>query len=313
MRKRTVIYWIFTGIIFALVNLFVMSSNAYRSKTARIDGHIESLRKFADSTAGGLTIFIGNSYVRASMVKPPERDDLYVLTVSGMPLNDMAYVLEALPADIPVSRVVLGLGYDYATPVRSHSYMYRKYTGGNAVARAWWSLPVARAYSLSSTIVKQQVNCWRKGGGNSCSGDDEGEDRGGEKELDSDADLQRSVERRLGEYSPYVSTLSTDFSQQLTHLRELAAQRDITLLAYTAPIAPGLRADLPAQTLSDFRSAVERSGIPYVDLNLSFNDWNYTQFSDATHVRRATGGIKTTQALIEFMQNSGADIASAAP
>ena len=295
----------------------------YKSKAGRVDYHYEqigSLDKMIEKT-----LVIGNSYVNASF-RPSEDDKrFYKLIVSGMPLDDIVNIIETLPPNTDFKSIVIGLSYMDAQPVRSRAYIYRQYSAENWLSRFWWSIPLVRGNSLASTILKEDVKCLVKlNRAKSCAGrltfglenlDEElameaiGDEYGIPTSNEEDQ-MARSVSRRYQEFAPFMLDISPQLKIKLMRIKTICAQKRISLFAYTAPIIKELRLRLNNDVIEGFRSTVTDVGIPYVDLNLVFPDWDYSYFHDASHVKANSGGKMTTTYLISYI---GEDIAQSGP
>ena len=315
MWFRYLVFWILTFSIPFIANIYIESSPMYRSKAGVIDLHYKKINNL-DKTHKR-TLVIGNSYVNASF-RPEESDkQFYKLIVSGMPLDDMVKIIETLPPNTEFKNIVIGLGYNYATPVVSRSHIYRQYSADNPLSRLWWSIPLVRGKSLASIIIKEDVKCLSKfkyvkrcadrlnfkidNTNEELEADGKAEHIVNTIKPDEKAWMVRSVNRRFKQYAPYTLDISELFSDKLIAIKEICAQRDIKLYAYTAPIIKDLRMRLDEDVLQKFRSTVEGVGINYVDLNIIFPDWDHTYFHDASHVASNSGGEKTTNYLKNFI------------
>ncbi len=325
MWFRYIVFWVLTFSIPFMANSYIENSIMYRSKAGKIDFHYQQINSLNDTHEK--TLIIGNSYVNASFRPQKSDKQFYKLIVSGMPLDDIVSIVETLPPNTDFKNIVIGLGYNYATPIVSRSYIYRQYSADNELSKLWWSIPLVRGNSLISTSLKEDVKClfeFKKA--NRCdvrlnnigldnvdedlAAEEAADDLGNTLQYDEKERMMRSVNRRFEQYVPYTLDISKLFRAKLTRIKEICAQRDINIYAYTAPIVKDLRVRLNEDVLQRFRSTLEDVGIPYVDLNIIFPDWDHSYFHDATHVTAETGGLKTTEYLIDFIND---DISKANP
>jgi hypothetical protein len=310
---RIGIYLLLTSILLGSLNYYVSSTVMYKSKTEKIDMLYKELgRHEAPRTTGNnVDLVIGNSYVAASFNPDNEGDDFVLFTVSGMPMVDMLGIIEHLPEATAVKTVLVGLGYNYATPVGGTSSSYDLHFTANPLRKAWASIPLVRGRSIASTALKEDVKCiFAQFVPMRCSRDESVEvetDQGERAEItpynptEHLKQLHISTRKRYKQYLPFTSQLSDSFLGYLLRMQEACKRRNIQLFAYTAPIYSELRQKLPSATLDKFRAAVAMSGIEYVDLNMVFPHWGAKAFSDATHVSKTTSGRKTTEYLLDFI------------
>ncbi len=293
-RAAHITYAVLTALLVVAVNAYVGTHPLYRDKTRKVDAQLAALDGLREQSAKRpIRLFIGNSYVRTS-IRPSHDPTEARFIVSGLPLADVLHVLRSLPSGLRVGTVFVGLGYNYATPPSSLAYVYRRHEAKNAVARAWWSIPVARGYSLSSTLVKNDLLCITTG--RSCR-----DQRSGARSLTSPsgrfltfgrladdsaahaARIEAQVPERLREYRPFTSEVSPAFESDL---RAIAAECELLgarLITFTAPIYQSLRQELDPAVLERFRSTAA-SVSAYVDYNERFPDWGPSYFADPTHV-----------------------------
>lgn len=277
-------YVILTALLMLGVNAYVASHPLYRDKTMKVDEQLDALARLGQRGAEQpITLFIGNSYVRTS-IQPSDHPAEARFIINGLPLADVPHVLRSLPENARVGTVVVGLGYNYATPPRSLAYVYRRHEAANPVARAWWSIPVARSYSLSSTLVKNDVLCIATGKRCRDAGrQPQSFERRADDSAEHAARIEADVPIRLREYRPFTSEVSPWF---VSDLREIAAECDrlgARLVTFTAPIYPPLRLALDPAVLARFRAAAS-SVSTYVDYNERYPDWSAAYFADPTHV-----------------------------
>jgi predicted DNA-binding WGR domain protein len=281
---RHAAYPVLTALLVLAVNAYVQSHPLYRDKTRKVDEQLDALAELSELSADRpITLFVGNSYVRTSVQPSSEPTDARFI-INGLPLADVPHVLRSLPDGLRVGTVVVGLGYNYATPPRSLAYVYRRHETKNPVARLWWSIPVARSYSLSSTLVKNDLLCLTLG--KSC------RDAGAKAQSferradDSEAHARRieaEVRRRLREYRPFTSEVSPSFGEDLRAIHDECARLGARMVTFTAPIYSGLRRELDPAVLERFRKTAA-SVSPYVDYNERYPDWSAAYFADPTHV-----------------------------
>lgn len=316
MLLRYFVFWFITLVIIFAANAYIENSSMYASKAYRVDLHYQNIGKLEN--IDNMTLIIGNSYVNASFLPKVDDKNFYKFIVSGIPLDDIVNVIETLPLDTGFKNIVVGLGYNYSTPVLSHSNIYKKYSTENWLSRLWWSAPLVRGHSLASTIVREDAKCiFRAKYAKQCTENLDEEimeveiiDNYDGKEFDEKQRMSQSVVRRYKEFSPYMLDVSSLFKDKLNRIKEACAKRNIKLYTYTAPIFKDLRVKLNDRVLQKFRLEVEDVGIPYVDLNLVFPDWDYFYFGDASHVNSETGGLLTTQYIMDFMNKNATNIKS---
>lgn len=301
-RLHHAAYPVLTALLLALVNGYVANHPLYLSKTRKVDEQMVGLAAREHAAEPPLVLVIGNSYVRTAI--QPAADASYTkFIMNGLPLPDVAHVLRSLPDGLPVDTIVVGLGYNYATPVRSLSYVYRRYEANNPVARAWWSIPVARSYSLSSTMVKNDLVCLAKR--QPCRGkSDQGEsfERRGESPAEHTQRIQGQVAQRLREYRPFTSEVSPVFEETLLDIRAECDRLGARMLTFTAPIYQQLRDQLDPAVLARFRETAA-SVSPYVDFNLRYPSWETPYFGDPTHLAPDGEGARiVTGDLQRFLQ-----------
>ena len=295
-----------TALLILAVNGYVVSHPLYISKTRAVDEQLASLDGRAEESAKHpLTLFVGNSYVRTG-VRPPAEDVYAQFILNGLPLSDVVHILRSLPEGLQVDTVAVGLGYNYATPARSFSYVYRKYEATNPVAEAWWTIPVARSYSLSSTMVKNDLICLAQR--KPCRGND-GEIPTFERRADdSDAHAERieaEVGRRLREYLPFTSKVSPLFEGDLLAIRAECDRLGADMMTFTMPIYRPLRVALDPSVLERFRETAA-SVSPYIDLNQRYPNWKPAYFADPTHLAQDGQGAQVATAeLLRFISGEG--------
>lgn len=301
-RLRHATYPVLTALLLALVNGYVANHPLYVSKTLKIDEQMAALAAREQLVEPPLILVVGNSYVRTA-IQPSAEAGYTKFIMNGLPLPDVAHVLRSLPDGLRVGTVVVGLGYNYATPVRSLSYVYRRYEAHNPVARAWWSIPVARSYSLSSTMVKNDLVCLAKG--RPCRGKREkGEPF--ERLADSSSEhaqrVQGEVARRLREFRPFTSEVSPVFEETLLDIRTQCDRLGARMLTFTAPIYEPLRDQLDPAVLARFRETAA-SVSPYVDFNQRYPSWGPAYFADPTHLAQDGEGARiVTGDLLRFLR-----------
>ncbi|TFH29592.1 MAG: hypothetical protein E4H00_06670 [Myxococcales bacterium] len=295
-------YPVLTALLLALVNGYVANHPLYLSKTRKVDQQMAALAAREPAVEPPLILVVGNSYVRTAI--QPAADAGYTkFIMNGLPLPDIAHVLQSLPDGLRVETVVVGLGYNYATPVRSLSYVYRRYEAHNPVARAWWSIPVARSYSLSSTMVKNDLVCLATG--QPCRGKrDQGEslERRDESSAEHAQRVQGEVARRLREFRPFTSEVSPVFEETLLDIRAQCDRLGARMMTFTAPIYEPLRDQLDPAVLARFRETAA-SVSPYVDFNQRYPSWEPAYFADPTHLAPDGEGARiVTGDLQRFLQ-----------
>lgn len=300
---RHTAYPILTALLLGLVNGYVANHPLYVDKTRKVDEQLAALVDLeAASAERPLTLIVGNSYVRTAI--QPSADDSYTkFILNGLPLADVVHVLRSLPDGLRVGTVIVGLGYNYATPVRSLSYVYRRHEASNAVARGWWSIPVARSYSLSSTMVKNDLVCLAKG--RVCRGKKD-QAQPFERRADaSEAHAERidgEVARRLREYRPFTSEVSPSFAETLRAIGVECDRLGARMRTFTAPIYEPLRGQLDPGVLARFRETAA-SVSPYVDFNERYPDWKAPYFADPTHLAQDAEGARIVTAdLLRFLR-----------
>jgi len=307
------LYLLLTIALLVSLNFYVSSTEMYKGKTEKIDANFKKLgkheRKGATSTK--VKLVIGNSYVAASFVPGNNDDKIVVFTVFGMPMVDMVGIIEHLPENTVVDSVLIGLGYNYASPVGGSSSSYDMYFTSSPLRKLWASIPLVRGRSIASTALKEDVKCLLSPiVAVECSkeGGDEVEAGLVEPAVATPVDaeehlkeLRKSTQRRYKEYEPFTSQLSDKFAVYLRRMREECERRNIKLYAYTAPIYSELHQKLTQGVLDEFREAVGAADIEYADLNLVFPDWGAEMFSDATHIAKRSAGKQTTEYLLNFI------------
>lgn len=305
-KLSNVVYAALTVLLLLAVNCYVASHPLYISKTHAVDEQLSALDEIIEqSAARPLTLLIGNSYVRTG-VQPPADEAYAKFVINGLPLSDVVHILRSLPDELEIDTVAVGIGYNYATPVRSFSYVYRKYEAANPLATAWWAIPVARSYSLSSTMVKNDLICLARN--EACRGGD-GEPPAFERAADqSDAHAERveaDLGRRIREYLPFTSQVSPRLEEDLIAIRNECERLGAEMAAFTMPIYGPLRDALEPSVLEQFRETAA-SVSRYVDLNQRYPDWNASYFADPTHLARGSQGARlATTELLRFIGGRG--------
>ena len=300
---RHAAYPLLTALLLALVNGYVAHHPLYVDKTRKVDEQLAVLASLESaSVERPLVLIIGNSYVRTAI--QPSPDDSYTrFIMNGLPLADVVHVLRSLPDGLRVDTIAVGLGYNYATPVRSLSYVYRRHEASNPIARAWWSVPVARSYSLSSTMVKNDLVCLAER--QSCRGKTENEQSFERRADSSEAHAQHlddEVPRRLREYRPFTSEVSPVFEETLHSIRGECDRLGARMLTFTAPIYQPLREQLDPGVLARFRETAA-SVSRYLDFNERYPSWKSSYFADPTHLARDGEGARIVTAdLLRFLQ-----------
>lgn len=307
--KAIVLYSFSTLALIMVLNAYVASSFMYQRKTTQIDTLYQSL--LMSSRSGrpdeALTVVIGNSYVGRSFQADPTRLNALKFTVGGMLLVDILAVVENLPDNVAIESLVVGLGYNYANPVKGASSLYDKHITSNPVRRAWTSIPLVRGHSFSSAIIKEDLRCisaQRSFAICHGSGPEEAVEDIANTDIGADSaeahlkDLQQSTKQRYAEYEPFVTSVNDSLEEYLLRLQDACDKRGIRLFAYTAPIYKELRALLDPTVIHQFREAINDTGIDYVDMNQIYPDWDGHYFMDATHVDPTIGGTLTTDYLI---------------
>ena len=286
--KGLYLYLALTAVLIAGLNIYVAVSPMYSSKAGRVDENYEMLATKAGLCSGGeQNLVLGNSYVARSFLVEEDDCTFSQFVVSGMPLGDAVNIIRNLPASTDFKHVVFGLGYDQANPIRNDSTVYRSHWAGNPLERWFWALPIVRGRGLVLDLVREDVKCVV--GRNECARE-EMEMPGREARV---APFEDSIRSRYREYQPYVGSVSRKMSEGLVALRNLAADRHIGLLVYTAPIAPELRRLLGDDFVREFHAAIRMTGVRYVDMNEVASQWDVSYFLDATHVGVKGGSIIT--------------------
>jgi len=302
-RVTLATYGLLTVLFIIAVNLYVASHPLYRGKAGRIDALYAKLQAASATPCPdapeGRTLVIGNSYVNRSFAL--ETDCRFIkFTVSGMPLQDAARIIEHLKPEDRVARVIVGVGYNEANPVHSDASMYMRYWASLPWYRWLWSLPMVRGRGMALTLLREDAKCIL---GSECARvelaaarDDEPEAR-----VVPDADkFRRSIEMRYREYVPFTASVSASFRETIKDIADACHDRGIPVLLYTAPIAPELHDRLGESFLAAFHEQAQPPGVTYVDFNDRYEDWEQTYFADATHVSEKGARI-VTENLLEML------------
>lgn len=313
-KIRVILYLLITAIILALLNQYIASTEMYGGKTAQIDSNFAELyrREQEQMADRDILLVIGNSYVAASFDADSNGDNTLLFRVAGMPMVDMVGIIENLPNDTVVDTVLVGLGYNYASPVGGTSSGYARHFTSNQLRRAWASLPLVRGRSIASTALKEdvkcllakfvEVRCAKTGNDELGVAQGNGDGRTSVDPIQHLEVIRESVQRRYDEYVPFTSHLSENFQEYLLRMKEACSSKDVRLYAFTAPIYHELRERLVQSTLEDFRASIHLVGIEYVDLNTVFPDWDATMFSDATHVEKGMASKQITEYLLNAIE-----------
>lgn len=292
-RTRTTIFWILTIVLCAGLNRYFAVHPMYRFEAHQIDRSYAGLEKtlqHARESGRPVTLVVGNSYAASSLITgtdfPP---DVGHFSTGGMSLNAVVDLVEHLPGDAPVGLLVVGLGYNYATPLEGGQRMYRTHWTRNPLARCWYGLPMVRSGDSSSNMLKFTLSemLARRGGGSGRGGGAGEPD--GEKDLlsaEHRAFVHGNARERYREYVPFTGHVKDSLPRLVTRLKGICDRRGIRLLTFTAPIHRDVRDRLDPGFLESFREAVRGTGAAYVDLNLAFPDWDESHFDDATHTSR---------------------------
>lgn len=307
MNKLTVsLYILITCAIVVLLNSYIAMSTMYANKMNKIDNNYEQLKLYesANTDGKGIILVIGNSYVASSFYPPNENNEIVMFTVAGMPMVDMLGIIENLPEKNKVTSIVIGIGYNYATPLGGSSAGYHKYFKKNILGKLWSSIPLVRGRSIASTVLKQDIVCllsFMKFFKCQKKSQDENETGSTTPAVARDhlKVIRNDAQRRLKEYQPFTSNIHDNFPVFLERISAACQKRGIKLYAYTAPIFSELRDKLQPEFLNDFYDKIQRSGIPYVDLNLVFPDLDASKFKNATHISKSILREKTTEYLIK--------------
>ncbi len=308
----TAIYLVLTAILVWILNSYIENSEMYENKMEKIDSNFSQFKHESGRVNDGdnFVLVIGNSYVASSFLDELSDDDIYVFTVFGMSLSDAVNIVELLPDDTPVSKLVIGVGYNESIPIAANFSAYRRYESFNMLQEYWWTIPLVRGRSMITTILKEDVKCQvaqLKGG--KCKSELE-QETVAIHALEPDQGLramEKSVKIRFGEYTPYTFEVSNEFERQIKHLQELASQKNIDLFLYTAPIYSGLKQRLDQDTIAKFHHILRTSVDNYIDLNEKFPDIGYRYYEDATHLDKEYGAPITTKFMKNYVRNGTMD------
>lgn len=291
--KRVIFYIVLSSVLFLLLNLFISNAKLYIDKTGKVDKNflkISNQYKGVDADKGVLLV-IGNSYVNTSFdddvtelatgVKPIK------FVVSGMPFEDAVLIAKFYAKNAKTKQLLIGIGYNEASPLDSNSSVYKTHTSDFAIARIWYSIPIVRARSMTIDIIRKEIRVMID---NSISENEEV--LNSQKKIEKDIDLQvehkkwiaKSTEQRYSEYVTFTNSVSPKFYRLLSDLESVAEDNSLRLMVYTAPIYTKLRNRLNQETLDKFNTELSNRDFQYVNLNDVFSDLDGSYFSDATHL-----------------------------
>ncbi len=304
-KIHILVYSGITILLIVMLNFYIADNSMYQSKTKKIDNNYAILNEtIATNSSDNLLLVIGNSYVNASF-NPTINEDVIKFSVFGMTLIDAVNIIENLPENTPIKNILVGIGYNDATSIRSDSSSYDKHFASSWLAMAWSSLPMVRGRSLASTMVREDIHCLSSYVLKArCNKElfNEEEDVVTTRVINSEdheLEMAASTRQRLKEYIPFTSSLNSKFQLYIQRLKAASDLRGVVLYAYTAPIYKELMDQLDPEIINEFRSVVMTSGVNYVDMNLLYPNWGAIMFSDATHVSMTEASDTTTQLLLK--------------
>jgi len=286
------------------INSYVQNSAIYSKRAKKIDDNYSRLNHVSEQSEHSskqAILAIGNSYVATSVIPHGVNNPFIKFTVAGMPMANIIRVVESLSDHSRIRNVLVGLGYNYATPTSSDANMYKAYLEKNELLKKWWSIPMVRGRQVASSIVTEDIKQWlaRQRSGKRSEGGAENM----ATELTAQT-MERSIEQRLREYAPFTRKMSDTFLVNLLAMKRICAKKGMSLFLYTAPVMARLRRQLDPAFIDSFHTTIEGADIPYIDLNLETKLDDATHFKDATHLNR-TGGLLVTRRLAGCSAKSG--------
>lgn len=298
------VYSIITVLIIILLNIYINGNRIYQSRINKIDNNYGELNKaIANNSSGNLLLVTGNSYVNHSFDTSISKGEMVKFAVNGMSFYDVVNIVENLPRKTPITTVLIGIGYDYAIPSKSNSSSYEKHFSTNWVSEMWHSLPMVRGRSRTTVMLREDIHCLLSNLIKiKCKREALEEDEGKETSLFADSKYrEKDIAERFNMYVPLTSSVDQNFVLLLERLMAACKLREIDLYAYTAPIYKELLIKLDSQVIEKFHNSIFHAGINYRDLNHVFPEWDYTMFSDATHVNHDKASKQITKALLDWI------------
>jgi hypothetical protein len=301
ITKTHILYLIITTLIVILLNVYIASNDMYQLRIKKIDTNYANLNEAIANPSDKLLLVIGNSYVNASFNDSFRNESTVKFAVNGMFLSEIVNVVENIPEKTPIKAILVGIGYNDATPSNSDSSSYEKHFSQNLISEMWYSLPMVRGRSRASLMLREDFYCLISDLLKTrCKREAFEEARGKEADLFANPKYREmDIAKRFNEYIPFTSSVHQNFTSLLERLIAACKLRGIELYAYTAPIYKNLLDKLDNNVITKFHTTISETGINYVDMNLLLPDWDYSMFSDATHVNFDKASIPLTNILLD--------------
>ncbi|MEM0912523.1 MAG: hypothetical protein AAGJ37_16220, partial [Pseudomonadota bacterium] len=102
----------------------------------------------------------------------------------------------------------------------------------------------------------------------------------------------------------YTVEVSETFVDYIARLKTAAAEQNIELFLYTAPIYSELKDQLKTSTIENFRQVMRETDVHYIDLNLVMPDLPHDYFVDASHLGKSKGTPLATEKLKQFIESN---------
>jgi len=303
-KTPIIIYSIVTVLIVILLNIYIANNDIHQSRINKIDNNYAELNKAITSdSSDDLLLVIGNSYVNTSFNPSLRQKSTVKFVVHGMFLSEIVNIVENLPEKTPIKAILIGIGYNDATPNKSDSFGYEKHFSKNIISKMWYSLPMVRAHSKTSLMLREDIHCLASGVIKTrCKQEIFEETKDKQAALFTDTNYREvEIKKKFNEYAPFTSSMHQNFNLFLERITAACKLRGIKLYAYTAPVYKDLLHKLDEDVIAKFRATILKNEINHIDMNLLFPDWDYTMFSDATHVNPDKASKQITKTLLDWI------------
>jgi len=304
IKTPIIIYSIVTLLIVILLNIYIANNDIQRSRINKIDNNYAELNKAITSdSSDNLLLVIGNSYVNTSFNASLRQESTVKFAVNAMNLADVVNVVENLPEKTPIKAILIGIGYNDASPSKSNSFSYEKHFSTNIISKMWYSIPMVRGRSKTTEMLREDVHCLASSVTKTrCNREVFEETKGEEATLFADPKYrEKDIIEKFNGYILFTSSVHQKFALFLERITTACKLRGIKLYAYTAPVYKDLLHKLDEDVIAKFHATILENEINYIDLNLLFPDWDYTMFSDATHVNPDKASKQITKALLDWI------------
>ncbi|HRB20662.1 MAG TPA: hypothetical protein PLB54_02980 [Nitrosomonas sp.] len=303
-KTPIIIYSIVTVLIVILLNIYIANNDIHQSRINKIDNNYAELNKAITSdSSDDLLLVIGNSYVNTSFNPSLRQKSTVKFAVNAMTLADIVSVVENLPEKTPIKAILIGTGYYDVTPSKSNSSSYEKHFSTNIISKMWYSLPMVRGRSKTSEMLREDIHCLISSVIKTrCKQEVFEETKDKEAALFADPKYrEKDIKEKLKVYTLPASSMNQNFNLFLERITAACKLRGIKLYAYTAPVYKDLLHKLDEDVIAKFNATILENEINHIDMNLLFPDWDYTMFSDATHVNPDKASKQITKTLLDWI------------